>query len=178
MVLICFNSLKVYILPKRARCPYCDRLFNRALLDKHVLHCRARTQRKAAQTADYQRRNVIVDGTNVAYYLATAGVPRVANLVRAHHSLVNAGLKPVIVVSSALKYRIDKEQQLRALIDDRFVIEAPRGTDDDLTIIRLADRQNADIISNDRFLNWIKRYPWISSRLRKYRMTPSGLILN
>ena len=165
------------LLPKRARCPYCDRLFNRERLDEHVLHCRSKTQRKVTQTKEHHRSNIVVDGTNIAYYLTNDGVPRVANLVHAHHSLVKAGLKPVIVISSALKYKIDSEQQLRAMINDSIVIEAPRGTDDDLKIIQLADRQNADIVSNDRFLNWIDRYPWIPSRLRKYRMTPSGLIL-
>lgn len=165
------------MLPKRARCPYCDKLFNRDRLDEHVLRCRAKTQSKKTQSPDYQRRNVVVDGANVAFYLSSNGVPRVANLQRALHSLVNVGYKPIIVVSSALKYKIDSEQQLRAMIDEGLIIEAPRGTDDDLKIIQLADRQNADIVSNDRFLDWIDRYPWITSRLRKYRMTPSGLIL-
>jgi hypothetical protein len=56
-------------------------------------------------------------------------------------------------------------------------IIAPKGTDDDRRIIMLAQEMNADIVSNDRFLNWINRFPWLESRLRKYRMTPSGLIL-
>jgi hypothetical protein len=142
-----------------------------------VLRCRAKTQRKKTQTLVHQRRNVVVDGANVAFYLTPNGVPKIANLQRAIHSLVSAGLKPVVVVSSALKYKIDNEQQLRAMIDEGIVVEAPRGTDDDLKIIQLADRQNADIVSNDRFLDWINRYPWVTLRLRKYRMTPSGLIL-
>jgi hypothetical protein len=165
-------------MPKRARCPYCDKLFSREQLDEHVLGCRAKTQRKLKQSKKYQRLNVIVDGTNVAYYLSPDGIPRVVNLSRAYRSLVSAGLKPIFVVSSALKYKIDKIEQLQTMIQDGIVIEAPRGSDDDLKIIQLADRQNADIVSNDRFLNWINRYPWVSSRLRKYRMTPSGLILN
>lgn len=57
------------------------------------------------------------------------------------------------------------------------VVRAAAGTDDDLQIIRSALKLNADIVSNDRFLNWIEKYPWIENRLRKYRMTPSGLIL-
>jgi hypothetical protein len=165
-------------MPKRARCPYCDKLFSRDQLDEHVLRCRVKTQKKVKRTQKYRRRNVIVDGTNVAYYLSSDGIPRVANLLRAYKSLTNTGLRPVIVVSSALKYKIDKIEQFQSMIHDGLVVEAPRGTDDDLKIIQLADSQNADIVSNDRFLNWISRYPWISSRLRKYRMTPSGLILS
>jgi hypothetical protein len=57
------------------------------------------------------------------------------------------------------------------------VVESPRGSSDDLKIFQLAKEYDADIISNDRFLDWIDRYPWIEPRLKKYRMTPSGLIL-
>jgi hypothetical protein len=147
-------------------------------MDEHVYRCRMKTQRKKAKTAKYQRRNVVVDGANVAYYLSSNGIPRVANLLRAYQGLDNAGLNPVILVSSALKYKIDNNRRLQDLIDQGLVVEAPRGIDDDLIIIKLADRNDADIVSNDRFLDWIDRYPWITSRLRKYRMTPSGFILN
>ncbi|MHA2205625.1 MAG: NYN domain-containing protein, partial [Candidatus Thorarchaeota archaeon] len=57
------------------------------------------------------------------------------------------------------------------------IVEAPRGRDDDIEIIQTAREKNAHIVSNDRFLNWLDRFPWISERLIRYRMTPSGLIL-
>jgi hypothetical protein len=63
------------------------------------------------------------------------------------------------------------------LIAAKQVIQAPSGVDDDLEIIRIALERKADIVSNDRFLDWLDRYPWLPSRLRKYRMSPSGLIL-
>jgi hypothetical protein len=120
---------------------------------------------------------VVVDGNNIAYHLAPTGKPRVANLVHARESLVSSGYKPVIVVSAALVHKIDRPHTLRELIDSSHIIEAPRGKNDDLIIIQTAQKLNADIVSNDRFLEWLNRFPWVADRLRGYRMTPSGLIL-
>lgn len=118
-----------------------------------------------------------MDGNNVAYHLAPQGKPRIANLLLAYRSLANSGLKPLIVISSALAHQIDKPEGLRELKERGVVLEAPRGADDDLTIIQLAKKKNADIVSNDRFLDWTERFPWISERLKRYRMTPTGLLL-
>ena len=83
----------------------------------------------------------------------------------------------VFVVSSALMHAIDKPDALQTFMSQVEVVEAPRGFDDDLKIIQVAQDRRADIVSNDRFLDWIDRYPWLSNRLRRYRMTPTGLIL-
>ncbi|MHA2386599.1 MAG: NYN domain-containing protein [Candidatus Thorarchaeota archaeon] len=163
-------------MPKRARCPHCDRLFNRDVLDSHIQKCRSRGKISHNERGS-RRQIVIVDGNNVAYHLAPTGKPRVANLVLARQSLVSAGYKPTIVVSAALIHKIDNPSTLRELIGFGHIMEATRGKNDDLIIIQTAQRSNADIVSNDRFLEWKDRYPWISNRLRRYRMTPSGLIL-
>jgi hypothetical protein len=113
----------------------------------------------------------------VAYHLAPEGNPLVSNLMLAEHSLTSRGLKPVFVISVALIHVIDRPEALHEFMSRTEVIEAPRGADDDLKIIQLAQDRRADIVSNDRFLNWIGKYPWLSDRLRKYRMTPTGLIL-
>jgi len=118
-----------------------------------------------------------VDGNNVAYHLSPDGKPKVSNLVHAQKSLVNGGYRPVFVISAALIHSIDQPNSLQSLMNEINVVQAPRGTNDDLKIIKIAQERNADIVSNDRFLDWLERYPWVSDRLRKYRMTPSGLIL-
>lgn len=164
-------------MPKRARCPYCDRLFARDRLDDHVSHCRMRiVQTKTSKPS--HRRIMIVDGNNVAYYLSSRGVPKINNLILALQSLKKVGYRPIIVVSAALIHKIDRPEVLGNMVDGISVIESPRGMNDDLTIIRLAQQRNAEILSNDRFLDWQDRFPWLTSRLRRYRMTPAGLILS
>jgi hypothetical protein len=119
----------------------------------------------------------VVDGNNVAYHLAPRGRPNARNLILAYRSLTTVGFKPVFVVSSALVHKIDNPNALNEFMLSADVIEAARGTDDDIKIIQVAKELNGHIVSNDRFLDWIDRYPWITSRLKKYRLTPSGLIL-
>ncbi|TFH05313.1 MAG: hypothetical protein E4H14_13000 [Candidatus Thorarchaeota archaeon] len=162
---------------KRARCPHCDRLFGRDELDKHIMRCRERTRTAKDRDTQRGRKIVIVDGNNVAFHLSLNEKPQVNNLLLAQQSLVNGGYKPVFVISSALVHSIDKPNVLQTLMNDMEVVQAPRGTNDDLKIIQIAQDRNGDIVSNDRFLDWLDRYPWVSDRLRKYRMTPSGLIL-
>lgn len=164
-------------MPKRARCPYCDRLFNREALDAHVPKCKMRRQTSQKTGRASKKRALVVDGNNVAYSLAPQGKPKAQNLNLAYHSLTSAGFDPVFVVSSALVHKIDNLGTLNAFMLSAKVEEAPRGTNDDGRIIQLAKNLDADIVSNDRFLDWIDRYPWIASRLRRYRMTPAGLIL-
>ena len=164
-------------MPKRARCPHCDRLFSRDALDTHIQKCRTRRQASRAVGKSSQKRALVVDGNNIAYSLSPQGRPKAQNLVLSYHSLTGAGFKPVFVISSALVHKIDNPGALSAFMLSANVDEAPRGTNDDIRIIQLAKTLEADIVSNDRFLDWIDRYPWVSSRLRKYRMTPAGLIL-
>lgn len=118
---------------------------------------------------------VIVDGNNIAYHLSHDNIPRVENILNAVRSLSAAGYTPIIVVSAALKHKINKPEVLQ---DIENLVEAKSGTNDDLLIIHESQKRNADIVSNDRFLNWQTRYPWVSSRLRRYRLTTSGLILS
>ncbi len=164
-------------MPKRARCPHCDRLFSRDVLDEHVIRCRARTTMTEHTRTVERRRCIIIDGNNVAYYLAPDGQPRLENIVLARRGLHMAGYQTVTVVSAALVHKIDNPEGLEELLRLPGMVQSSRGQDDDLLIIRLAKERDADIVSNDRFLTWIDRYPWLPSRIRKYRLGPAGIIL-
>ncbi len=163
------------MLPKRSRCPHCDRLFPRDVLDEHILKCRQKGRNLDVTAGSFRR--LVVDGNNVAYYLSTDGRPQVKNLLLAHNSLISAGYRPIFVISAALVHNIDRPQDLQAFLSQVESVKAARGTDDDLKIIQTAQKLNAGILSNDRFLNWTDKHPWLSDRLHRYRMTPSGLIL-
>jgi hypothetical protein len=141
------------------------------------MRCRGQNRAKTGRNFERGRKTVVVDGNNIAYHLSPNGKPQVNNLLLAHRSLVSGGYKPVFVISAALVHSIDKPNVLQTLMDELEVVRAPRGTNDDQKIIHIAQNRNADIVSNDRFLDWLDRYPWVSDRLRKFRLTPSGLIL-
>jgi hypothetical protein len=172
------DSREAQDVPKRARCPHCERLFTREDLDRHIQKCRMKNRETQDRHSVSPTRTIVVDGNNVAYHLAPEGKPLVNNLVLAYRSLTTKGLRPVFVISSALMHAIDKPDALQTFMSRVEIVEARRGIDDDLKIIQVAQDRRADIVSNDRFLDWIDRYPWLSNRLRKYRMTPTGLILS
>ncbi|MFW9981750.1 MAG: hypothetical protein ACFFE3_07530 [Candidatus Thorarchaeota archaeon] len=162
-------------MPKRARCPHCDRLFSRDVIDNHIPRCRLRNME--TRTVVVENQIVVVDGNNVAHHMSSKGIPKAQNLILAYRSLKSTGFEPIFVVSAALIHKIDRPTILNEFMLSANVVEASRGTSDDLRIIQLSKELGSDIISNDRFLDWIDRFPWISSRLKRYRMTPSGLIL-
>ncbi|MBN2229390.1 MAG: hypothetical protein JW779_07320 [Candidatus Thorarchaeota archaeon] len=164
-------------MPKRARCPHCDKLFNRDELDRHIVKCRSRARGEQSSVSKRKKRTIVVDGNNIAYHLSPENKPLVNNLLLAHNSLTNGGYRPIFVISTALFHKIDKPDILNSVLGSLEMVQAPRGMNDDLKIIQTAQDRNADILSNDRFLDWLDRYPWISERLRKYRMTPTGLIM-
>jgi hypothetical protein len=107
-----------------------------------------------------------------------AGKPMVSNLALARRSLKLAGFESIIVVSAALVHQIDEPVDLLDMISTGQVIQVDKGRSDDREIIRLAKANNALVMSNDRFLDWLEANPWLSTRIMKYRMTPSGLILD
>jgi hypothetical protein len=141
------------------------------------MKCRVRRESTERKRRPSRKRPLIVDGNNVAYSLAPRGKPRAQNLSLAYHSLTNAGYNPIFVISAALVHKVDNPGTLNAFMMSARVEEAPRGSNDDMRIIQLAKKLEGEIVSNDRFLEWIERHPWITSRLRRYRMTPAGLIL-
>ncbi len=163
-------------MPKRMHCPYCDRLFSKDRIDDHIRVCRNRSQRSNTRRSRISR-ELVVDGNNIAYYLAPDGKPKVRNLILAHRSLQNTGYIPIIVVSAALKYKIDRPEVLREMIETGHVIETARGQNDDLVIIKMARDRKLSIVTNDRFLDWLDRFPWLPTVIKRYRMTPSGIIL-
>jgi hypothetical protein len=88
------------------------------------MRCR---QERSAPKERTVRKVVIIDGSNVAYYLSTDGQPRLENIVTASRSLVSVGFVPIVVVSAALIHQIDEEETLTDMISKRQVIQAPKG---------------------------------------------------
>lgn len=165
-------------MPKRVRCPKCDRLFSREEIDDHRFKCRPEEEGAEAHRRRLDRRVIIVDGSNVAHYMEEAGKPMISNLVLARRSLKLAGFEPIIVVSAALVHQIDEPVDLLDMISTGQVIQVDKGRNDDREIIGLAKANSALVLTNDRFLDWLEANPWLSTRIVKYRMTPSGLILD
>ena len=103
-------------MPKRARCPHCDRLFNRDTLDAHIQKCRIRRQNSERTARPSRKRVLVIDGNNIAYSLSPQGKPKAQNLNLAYHSLTSANYDPVFVISAALAHKIDNPGALSAFL--------------------------------------------------------------
>lgn len=113
------------------------------------------------------KKKIVVDGANVAYIeKSKSGNPKVSNLVAVYQSLKEKGFDPIIIVDAALQHKIDDPQKFEKLLENQTVRQAPAGTDADYFILETAKEYHARIVTNDKYEDYQKDYPWIEkSRL-------------
>ncbi len=115
------------------------------------------------------KKTVVIDGANVAYEERSAGgKPKLSNLLKVRRELEERGQEAVIIVDASLKYDIDDQTQMAALIESQHIRQVPAGTDADFFILEIADEHDARIVTNDRYRDYQSRYPWIESRRLPY----------
>ena len=112
---------------------------------------------------------IVIDGANVAYEEKSAGgKPKLANLLKVKLEMEERGFDTVIIVDASLKYDIDDQTQMAALIDSQHIRQVPAGTDADFFILDIADQHGARIVTNDQYRDYRDRYPWIQDRRLPY----------
>ena len=112
---------------------------------------------------------VVIDGANVAYEEKSGGgKPKLSNLLKVRRELEERGLDPIIVVDASLKYDIDDQAQMEALIESQHIRQVPAGTDADFFILEIAHEPDARIVTNDRYRDYQSRYPWVEDRRLPY----------
>jgi hypothetical protein len=116
-------------------------------------------QKKERIRSDDNKTIIIVDGMNVANY-GSLKRPSYKNLFVIYKYLKELGYKPKIIISAALKYKIDDAVRLNKMLNRGIAIEAASGEDDDLTVMEFARRYKAKIITNDRFLDHPEKDEW------------------
>ncbi len=124
------------------------------------------------------REVVVIDGANVAYEERSAGgKPKLSNLLKVRGELEERGFEAVILVDASLKYDIDDQTQLEAMIQSQQVRQVPAGTDADYFIIQLAEQLNARVVTNDRYKDYTDRYPWITDHRLPYMIVKGEVVL-
>src|SRR5947209_7616444 len=112
-----------------------------------------------------QRRPVVVDGSN----LATEGrsVPSLAQLDEAVRAWLaeNPDDEVIVVVDASFSYRVDESERaaFEEAEDAGEVISPPAGAvgRGDGFLLRIADRAEATVLSNDSFQEFHGEYPWL-----------------
>lgn len=108
---------------------------------------------------------IVVDGSNVAHLETSRdGSPKISNVEAVRSALRDRGYDPIVIVDASLRHEIDDPQQLESLLDDEKIHQAPSDTDADYFIVETADREDARIVSNDRYEEYQDDFPWIPDR--------------
>ena len=181
------------------KCPVCGKRVNENQFEGHLAECDPQSQvdswttpgkaisiSKGATTSTKSpvmpttRRNiVIIDGNNVAYSLAKSKSPELRPLLKVRKKLIDEGYEPVVVVSAALRHRIDDRQTMLRLIRMGAIEEAEPGMDDDIAILERARQMKAQmIISNDSFQEYTELFSDLIKRVKGFSLKGSEFFLH
>jgi len=115
---------------------------------------------------EHKGKIIVIDGQNVASF--KGGIPIYRNLFLMYKTLRTKGYIPKIVVSSSMKYRIDNPVKLNLMFEKGIAVESPAGENDDLTVLELAQKYGAKIVSNDRYIDHREIFKEIVDRTLKF----------
>ncbi len=118
------------------------------------------------EVLSFEHDAVIVDGSNVAWDEKTRdGKAKLKNIKIAIKSLKEHGFKKIIVIAdAALRYQIDDLKGLDKMIRENKIKLIPARVKADQFIIRLAYDENAMILTNDMFKEYLDEVPWVVKR--------------
>ncbi len=111
---------------------------------------------------------VIVDASNIAHFGKKDGKPRLGNLLAAVEALEKLGYHPILIADASLRHEIDEKEEFIKLLEKEKVHQVPSGTNADHYILKLAEEEDAKILSNDAFREFYDEFRDINSRRIPY----------
>ncbi|MCC7553401.1 MAG: Zc3h12a-like ribonuclease [Methanobacteriaceae archaeon] len=107
---------------------------------------------------------VVIDGSNLAHYKKNKdSKPQLSNILAAVDALEKNGDEFVIIVDASLRHEIDDKLQFEKLLESENVEQVESGNNADHFIFELAEKENAKILSNDKFRDFTDEYKDINS---------------
>lgn len=109
------------------------------------------------------RQTVLIDGSNVIYWLDNT--PQLAPLLQVVHDLSRRGMRPGVVFDANIGYKLTGKfmgerdlSRMLSLPRDQILV-VPKGQQADPFLLESARDLKAPIVTNDRYRDWIDRYP-------------------
>ena len=135
---------------------------------------------KTFAEATYPLDSVILDGSNIAWEEKSLGdKPKISNIEAMINRLSRANFEKIVTVAdAALRYQIDNQRRLDKLVKEGAVKMLPARVDGDKFILRLAEEENAMIVSNDMFKEFRDTAPWIDQRRIPYTILDGEVYLH
>jgi len=108
---------------------------------------------------------VIIDGSNVAHYKKNKDhEPQLSNILAAVDMLEKKGDEFVVIVDASLRHDIDNKEEFKELLENENVEQVESGNNADHFIVELAEKENAKILSNDKFRDFSDEFKDLQSR--------------
>jgi len=128
----------------------------------------------------YPLNTVILDGSNIAWEEKNPlDKPKISNVENMINRLSKVNFNKIITVAdAALRYQIDNQKRLDKLVKEGAMKMLPARVDGDKFILRLAEEENAMIVSNDRFKEFREMKTWIDQRRIPYTILDSEVYLH
>lgn len=112
---------------------------------------------------------VVVDASNVAHFgRKTDDKPSLDYIIKAADALEKMGYEPILIADASLRHEIDQKEVFNELLDKDEVQQVPSGTTADHFILKMAEQEDAKILSNDVFREYNDEFQDISSRRIPY----------
>lgn len=107
---------------------------------------------------------VVIDASNVAHFSKNSNnQPKMSNLLAAVRALEESEDEFVIIADASLRHEIDDRARYEEILKNDNAEEVPRGNDADHFILEIAEKENAKILSNDKFRDYADEFRNINS---------------
>lgn len=152
--------------------------FSRDIIE--VITKRKDGQEKTIIEETYHLDTVVLDGSNIAWEEKdTSNKPKITNIELMINKLSKANFKKIITVAdAALRYQIDDRKRIDHLVKEGAIKMLPARVDGDKFVLRIAEEENAMIVSNDLFKEFREIAPWIGERRIPYTILDGDVYLH
>ena len=121
---------------------------------------------------------VIIDAANVAHFHKEEGSKaKLKNITLAVKALEEGGHDFLIIADASLRHNIDDKETFVRLVNDGIIDEVPVGTIADHYILDLAYEEDAKVLSNDKFRDFMSEFPDINSIRIPFSIQDNELVM-
>lgn len=121
---------------------------------------------------------VIIDASNIAHYGRKDNEkPSLDKVLKAEESLKELDYEPILIADASLRHEIDKKEEFNQLLDQDKVHQVPSGTNADHFILKIAEEEDAKILSNDAFREYYDEFQDIASLRLSYKFIDGNIVI-
>lgn len=141
----------------------CRRCVGESMKDVLKEFCGDQTTTDSVSPNRERRGMIVVDGSNLLRGTSVAGMQAVLETMISKHYGVKLFFDANILYYLGDNNDNDGKVYVEGILENKKygAVLVPAGSRADDFILQCADRENACVLSNDRYLQYVERYPWI-----------------